>query len=394
MYSLRRPALDASGKEREGKQDLMTGGSQPSLALFLLVLLLLSSAACGGAGEPGAEAPTTPQASATEQPLPTEAEGRLAFVAGDGTLWDIYVLDVKGGEPTPLTEGLLGQWPRWSPDGQRLAFLSLPPEEGILSEKGELVVITADGAEQQTIAATGKTEIYSPALDWSPDGQRIAWESGARSDEVPAGINAIDLETGESNELASGHPGAMPAWSPDGSLIAFVSYEDGEETNPDIYIMEGDGSNVRRFAHRDGDDIAPRWSPDGRHIVWWMRKTGGEAHELFMAEVDKGKVKQLGNGSRPIWSPDGRHIAFMDQIDEGNIEIFVLDVDSGERVNVTNDPARDMWLTWSPDGTRIAFVSQRDNPQGEIYMVNADGSDLQRLTDNDLTEAMLAWSPR
>ena len=113
-----------------------------------------------------------------------------------------------------------------------------------------------------------------------------------------------------------------------------------------------------------------------------------------MAEVDKGKVKQLGDGSRPTWSPDGRRIAFMNLAEENNVDIFVLDLDSGERINVTNDPARDMWSTWSPDGTRIAFVSQRDNPQGEIYMVSADGSDLQRLTDNDFTEAMLAWSPR
>lgn len=375
-----------------------TMGSQPSLGLSLLALLLLSGSACGGAGEPDAEAPTTQQASRTEQPSSTEAEGRLAFVAEDGAMWDIYVLDAKGGEPTPLTAGLLAQWPRWSPDGRRLAFLSLPPEEGLvsglLSDKGELVVLSADGAEQQTIAATGKTEIYSPALDWSPDGRRIAWESGGRSDEVPAGINAIDLETGASNELASGHPGAMPAWSPDGSLIAFVSYEDEEEPNPNIYIMEGDGSNVRRLAHNDGDDIGPRWSPDGRHIVWWVRKTGGEAHELFVAEVDKGKVEELGNGSRPVWSPDGRRIAFMNLAEENNVDIFVLELDSGERVNVTNDPARDMWPTWSPDGRRIAFVSQRDNAQGEIYVVNADGSDLQRLTDNELTEAMLAWSPR
>jgi len=372
-----------------------TAAWQAPMVLLLLALLLLAGSACGGAGEPGAEAPTTPQASPTEQPLPTEAEGRLAFTAGGDGTQDIYVLDVKGGEPTPLTEGILGQWPRWSPDGQSLAFLSLPPEEGLFSENGELMSIAADGGEQITLAPAGTTEIYSPVLAWSPDGTKIAWETMGRSDEVPSGINAIDVNTGGVVELASGYSGAMPDWSPDGSLIAFVSHKQEEEqANPAIYIMEADGSNVRRFADREGHDIAPKWSPDGRQIVWWVRNTEGGPHELFMADLDKGKVKELGSGSRPTWSPDGRHIAFLDLGGEDNVDIFVLDIDSEERINLTDDPAQDMWPTWSPDGTRIAFVSERDNAQGEIYVVNADGSNLQRLTDNDLKESMLAWSPR
>jgi Tol biopolymer transport system component len=363
------------------------------MLLLLLVPLFLSGSACGGAGEPGAETTPTPQASPTEQPSPTEAEGRLAFVAGSGNAWDIYVLDVKEGQLTQLTEGLLGQWPRWSPDGQRLAFLSLPLEEGLLSDKGELVVISADGAERETVAATGKTEIYSPVLEWSPDGRKIAWESAARSDGVPAGINTVDVDSGQIVELAPGHPGAMPAWSPDGSLIAFVSY-DKDPADSDIYIMEADGSNVRRLAETDGDDIGPRWSPDGRRIIWWLRKEQGARPDLLIAEVEDGKAKHLGSGSRPAWSSDGRRIAFMDLAEENNVDIFVLDLDSGERINVTSNPARDMWPTWSPDGVRIAFVSQRDAPQGDIYLANADGSNMQRLTENDFTEVMLSWSAR
>jgi len=385
-------------KNAKGNEELMkrgptpTAGWQPSLALFLLALLLIAGSACGGAGEPGPEATPSPEVSPTERPLPAEPEGTLAFVAASETSWDIYVLDIKEGEPKPLTEGAIAHWPRWSPDGRRLALLSLPPEEGVHSKNGKLVIMTADGAEEQTIAAAGGTERYASILDWSPDGAKIAWESAHRSDGVLAGINVTDVETGESKELAPGQPGAMPAWSPDGSLIAFVSYKDEEEVNPDIYIMDADGSNVRRFAHRDGDDIGPRWSPDGRQIVWWVRDKEGPPPHLFIAEVEDGKAKELGTGSRATWSPDGHHIAFMDQVDEDNVEIFVLDVDSGEQVNVTNDPARDMWVVWSPDGGSLAFVSERDDPKGEIYVVGADGSNLRRLTNNDLTELMLDWT--
>jgi Tol biopolymer transport system component len=83
----------------------------------------------------------------------------------------------------------------------------------------------------------------------------------------------------------------------------------------------------------------------------------------------------------------------VDQVDD-NIEIFVLDVETGERANLTNHPARDVWPAWSPDGSTIAFVSERDNPKGDIYLMDADGSNLRRLTESDLTELMLAWVGR
>jgi TolB protein len=366
-------------------------GFPPALALFVLALMLLAGTACGGAGEPGGEASPSPEVSPTERPLPAEPEGTLAFVAATEAAWDIYVLDIEEGESKGLTQDAIAHWPRWSPDGRRLAFLSLPPEEGILSTNGKLVTLTADGAQEQTLAAAGGTKRYSPVLEWSPDGTRIAWETTQRSEEVLLGINVIDLATGEINELAPEQASAMPAWSPDGSRIAFISYRDEGATHSDIYIMEADGTNIRRFADTGGDDLAPRWSPDGRRIVWWAPGEEGPPPHLFMAEVDDGKAKELGTGSRPVWSPDGRHIAFMDEVEEDNVEIFVMDLDTEERVNVTNDPAGDMWVVWSPDGGSLAFVSERDDPKGEIYVMGADGSNVQRLTNNELSELMIAW---
>jgi TolB protein len=214
---------------------------------------------------------------------------------------------------------------------------------------------------------------------------------------VTGGIDVVDLNTGQVIELAPGRASFMPAWSPDGSQIAFVSYEGtpspGEELAADIYLMDADGGNVRRLAHQEGINVGPRWSPDGRRIVWWTREATGGPQQMFMAEAENGKVEALGTGSRPVWSPDGKHIAFLDLVDTDNVEVFVQDVDSGKRINLSDDPAQDTWPAWSPTGDRIAFVSKRDNENGEIYIVDADGSNMRRLTDNDLAEVMPTWSP-
>jgi TolB protein len=119
-----------------------------------------------------------------------------------------------------------------------------------------------------------------------------------------------------------------------------------------------------------------------------------------MIDVLSGEVTELGDGADPVWSPDGQHIAFtlQPQPAEGtlqvrpNVDIWVMDIETGARTQLTQDPGADLWPVWSPDGQSIAFVSERDNANGEVYVMNADGSGVRRLTDNDLSEAMLAWT--
>ncbi|MBU7016414.1 MAG: PD40 domain-containing protein, partial [Theionarchaea archaeon] len=95
------------------------------------------------------------------------------------------------------------------------------------------------------------------------------------------------------------------------------------------------------------------------------------------------------HGSYPEWSPDGKKIAFCSE-KSGNWEIYVIDADGSNQVNLTNNPAHDMDPTWSPDGQKIAFDSDRDGNK-EIYVMNADGSSAVNLTNNPASDRDPDW---
>ncbi|MGY1683796.1 TolB family protein [Geodermatophilus sp. SYSU D01176] len=117
-----------------------------------------------------------------------------------------------------------------------------------------------------------------------------------------------------------------------------------------------------------------------------------------------GRIRQLTRNDvtddQPVWSPDGRRIAFVSTRD-GNAEVFVMDADGSDVVQVTDTATtpdgvevRNDSPAWSPDGRTLAFVSNRDDPEGEVYRVAADGTRLQRLTTNPfVTDNAPAWSP-
>ena len=133
-------------------------------------------------------------------------------------------------------------------------------------------------------------------------------------------------------------PGAMLNTGP--GKIAFVSTRDG---NPEIYVINDDGSNMTRLTNHPTEDMHPTWSPDGSKLA-------------FVALRD------------------------------GNHEIYVIDADGSNMTRLTNHPTEDMHPTWSPDGSKLAFVALRDGNH-EIYVIDADGSNMTRLTNSDQHEA-------
>jgi TolB protein len=190
------------------------------------------------------------------------------------------------------------------------------------------------------------------------------------------------------------HPGSdnSPAWSPDSMHIAFVSYRDG---NYEIYVMNADGSDQTNLTNHPGSDDSPAWSPDGAYIAFDSNRDGNS--EIYVMRADGSGVTRLTNSLAaasccPAWSPNGLHIAFVSiggDLGYETAEIYVMNVDGSEAINLTPDAGQVYDPTWSPDSTRIAFWSIIDG----IYVMNADGSGVTRLTNDYASDQQPAWSP-
>jgi Tol biopolymer transport system component/subtilase family serine protease len=184
-----------------------------------------------------------------------------------------------------------------------------------------------------------------------------------------------------------------PAWSPDGSKIAFHSNGDGDD---EIYVMNADGTGQTQLTFNTATDWFPAWSPDGSKIAFHSNGDGDD--EIYVMNADGTGQTQLTFNStldrHPAWSPDGLQIAFRSNRD-GDDEIYVMNADGTGQTNLTNNPAVDWLASWRPvyvEAEKIAFTSDRDG-DNEIYVMNADGTDQIQLTFNTSLDRHPNWSP-
>jgi Tol biopolymer transport system component len=250
---------------------------------------------------------------------------------------------------------------------------------------------------------------------WSPDGTRIAFRRG-RTDEPGGLMNRIYLADVDGSNVrtiyegSGGEPGGAgaPAWSPDGSQIAFAEI-DG------LRVMEADGSGVRLVVPNeeihDCYATEPSWSPYGTRIAFAARCSGGDLG-IFLVRTDGSDLRQLtgkvvvdGSGlsdtppyldSYPAWSPDGSRIAFVRRLEQPPLapaSIYVMEADGSDATKVSDAPHEGFYEyapTWSPDSSRIAFTDAVD---GRIYLTNADGTGLRPITEPGLDACCPAWQP-
>jgi sugar lactone lactonase YvrE len=165
-----------------------------------------------------------------------------------------------------------------------------------------------------------------------------------------------------------------PAWSPDGSAIAFTDTRNGPQ---EIYAMDPDGTNVRQLTQVPFA-ADPSWSPDGKRIAF------DDGSKLYAMSADGGAVVPLADGAHPAWSPDGATIAYDAYDAKGSEGIYSLDLASGRTTRLTTAPYSAEAPSWSPDGKRIAF-----DDGFEVYAMNGDGSGVAPLADG----SQPAWSP-
>ncbi len=188
------------------------------------------------------------------------------------------------------------------------------------------------------------------------------------------------------------NPGAddSPVWSPDGTKIAFVSDRDG---NTQIYVMDADGANpikVTQSLTQYQQNYFPVWSPDGSKIAFM----GSPRDSLNVVNADGSNqiiLSDMSYDSNPVWSPDGAKILF-ESYRDFNKEIYVMNADGSNPVNLTQHTLRDLGPAWSPDGSKIVFL-RRTSLGDEIYVMNADGSNPISLDQHAYSYKKPVWSP-
>ena len=201
------------------------------------------------------------------------------------------------------------------------------------------------------------------------------------------GSEQIQLTTETASDL-------VPDFSPDGSRILFCSDRDG---NYEIYVMNNDGSNAHRLTSSSENEDHPCWSPDGLKVLFikdYSTKT-----EIWMMDSDGNNQKKLTSNNardeRPFLSPDGSTILFMSNRD-GNYEIYLMDIDGSNQRRITNTSRHEIFPTWSPDGSKIAYSQNYLSggvPQAEVHLINPDGSADIVLTSSAGRDENPRWSP-
>jgi TolB protein len=247
---------------------------------------------------------------------------------------------------------------------------------------------------------------------WSPDGKRIAY-SREDEDEVPdpIGTSGIWVFSPDALEIPRRllTPPTLyadfPAWSPDGTMIAFSGFaQTGDVFDPnfDIYVMPASDGDARALTQTPTvDEEQPSWSPDGTKIVYersgsdptdspdiWVMNSDGSDQRALVATADYDHA--------PAWSPDGEEIAFMRQYPPAggrslnNMEIVVVKVDGTGFRLLTRSRYYDSDPAWSPDGERIVFVSDRTGSD-ELFVINAEGGGLKQLTEHEPSRGPLGF---
>lgn len=263
-----------------------------------------------------------------------------------------------------------------TPNDYQIVFLS--------ERQGKLDVysMNIDGTNVQPLVYS---DSYVSTVSCSPDGEFLL------TDSANSGIWVTELDTLNSSSILTGQSDYYqdPAWSPDGSKIAFNLRTAGYS---DIYIANADGTNLTRLTNSPSVDRLPAWSPDGSKIVFASERDN--APGIFVINADGTNEQRLTSNqlvdTTPVWSPDGTKIMFT-SFSTQVADIFTINPDGTGRTRLIGSGETNNWRgSWSPDGSKIMFTSSRDgNP--EIYIMDSNGSNLLRLTNDPSLDLSGCW---
>jgi len=267
----------------------------------------------------------------------------------------------------------------------RIAYISVL---GHLPNKTfQLIVADADG-ENPRVVMQSREPLMSPS--WSPDGSSLAYVSFEQR--LPT-VYVQTLKTGD-RHVVSSHAGVnqAPAWSPDGRKLALVlSTRDG---NLDVYVLDLSSQQLTRITDDPGIDTEPQWSKDGQSIYFTSDRAGGpQIYKVGIKPGDKPRrlTFQGSYNARPRISPDESQLAFVTQ-ENGDYRIATLDLRGRGDVQVLTKGHFDVSPSYAPNGAVLIYAS-RDKGRGVLALVSADGRVQQRLVSSEGELQEPAWAP-
>jgi Tol biopolymer transport system component len=279
----------------------------------------------------------------------------------------------------------------WKNGGRRNALTACPSGVGELAYNStepdslgrlsaDVFLICTDGSGKRRLTASPG---YDGAPQWSPDGRRIAFISDRHSGGRPGAPSAANLyimnaDGSDVRRISDRYVGNF-SWAPDGHRVAFVSVagltpEDSADANRwaakrDIFLINDDGTGLVNLTNSPGAENFPAWSPDGKEIAFAWR----------------GRL-----GDRTLAAPPRTPA-------EDWADIYVMNADGGDVRRLTVNTVgvsgccEDTAPRWSPDSRWIAFISKRDG-NSELYKMHRDGSEQTRLTQDSTFDGYPAWS--
>jgi TolB protein len=273
----------------------------------------------------------------------------------------------------------------------KLTFVSDRNRESVVStvekrDVKEVYITDYDGANARRITISRHLNV---APSWSPDGRAIAYTSyrSGIADLLVSNIYVGTLDSPTTAMCPRGEGRAdcvkgigqnfLPVFSPDGTRMAFMSNRDG---NPEIYVMNRDGSNVFRLTNSPEIDSTPTWSPSGTQIAFTSGRTG--TPQIYVVGSDGAGLRKISSESyadRPTWSPAPfNEIAFSARTGPG-FDIKILSIATGETRQITFGEGTNESPAWAPNGRHLAFTSTRAG-RTQIFTVDRDGRNLRQIT--------------
>jgi len=336
----------------------------------------------------------------------------------DAVSWDdtdtIWTAHDDGSYRSPISsvspgdDPTLNLGPRWSPDGERLAWV------GNDADTRQIWVANADGTSRTKIPTVGADPdpTSNSGPQWSPDGTQLAWAGGvggswhiwtANAD----GTSRTNISTVGSDPDPTRNAG--PQWSPDGTQLAWAGYDGATRQ---IWTANADGTDRAEVSTVGSDpdptaNIGVQWSPDGERLSWAGHD--GTTLQIWTANADgseRTKISTAGADPDPAlnfgvqWSPDGERLAWAGH-DGATSQIWTANADGTDRAEISTidtDPTVNFGPQWAPDGERLTW-SGYDGTTWQVWTANADGSKRTKISDvgadpDPVDNVRPTWRPR